>query len=94
MGDSFFPFILSCRHEVIYETIESNKVAYNYVEPTCNSFELFAKKELFEKHMQFLDIEVMRAHETTVSQRATAAKTSPHSHSYVNTGMKMKFLFT
>ena len=45
-------------------------------EATNNSLELFLKEEFFEKHMQLQDIEVMRAHRTTVSQRSTSAATS------------------
>ena len=47
------------------------------VEVAHNSFESFLKVEFFEKHMQLQNIEVMRAHRTNVSQRATAENPSP-----------------
>ena len=47
------------------------------VETAHNSFESFLKVEFFEKHMQLQNIEVMRAHRTNVSQRATAENPSP-----------------
>ena len=40
-------------------------------EAAHNSFESFLEVEFFEKHMQLENIEVMRAHRTNVSQRAT-----------------------
>jgi len=47
------------------------------VEAAHNFFESFLKVEFFEKHMQLQNIEVMRAHRTNVSQRATAENPSP-----------------
>jgi len=46
------------------------------VEGAYNSLEDFLRVELFEKHMQLHNIEVMRAHRTNVNQRATEANTS------------------
>jgi len=45
-------------------------------EATHNSLEDFLRVEFFERHMQLQNIEVMRAHQTNVNQRAMEANTS------------------
>ena len=54
---------------VIWGLKEGAEAAHNFLEDSL-------RVEFFEKHMQLQNIEVMRAHRTTVNQRASEANTS------------------
>ena len=64
-------------------------------ETAHNSFESFLEVEFFEKHMQLENIEVMRAHRTNVSHRATNEDIPPARpiHVYLLRYILIKFKF-
>ena len=60
--------------------------------------EVFAKEKRFEKHMQLQDVEVTRAHQTTVSQlrqkaeaKSRTTETDSHANIFKGTLIKVKF---